>query len=204
MRIITAGLTFDEERHLYFLDRVPIPGCTSILKAAGYVDDRWFTEASRDRGSAVHIATWLDDEGDLDESSVPETARGGLEAWRKCKRETGIEPLILPDGGIAAEIAVASRIFRFATTVDRVMLVRGIPSVFELKTGEPTDAAKLQTAAHALALYENGIPVAQRFAVRLKSDGNYSITKHEDYVNDMQDFLAGLRCARRQRKLEEG
>jgi len=49
-------MIFDPEFHRYYLDdgTTEIPGVTSILTRAGYIDDRFFTEEARDRGSAVH------------------------------------------------------------------------------------------------------------------------------------------------------
>jgi len=48
-------MTFDPVLHLYHDDDgKQIPGCTEILTKAGYIDNRWYNEEARDRGSAVH------------------------------------------------------------------------------------------------------------------------------------------------------
>ena len=80
--VLTPGLTFVPTKHRYLLDGRVVPGVTSILKAAGYVDDTYFTEYARDRGSAAHAATHYYDEGDLDEldafDDVPFLAENAL------------------------------------------------------------------------------------------------------------------------------
>lgn len=47
-------MTFDPVLHEYRDSEVIIPSVTQVLKRAGYIDDRWYTEESRERGSAVH------------------------------------------------------------------------------------------------------------------------------------------------------
>ena len=205
MRILTPGLTFDAEKHRYYLDGVRVPGVTSVLRGAGFIDDEWFTEEGRERGNAVHAATHFDDEGDLDETSVAPLVFPYLRAWRKFRRETGFMPLVLPDGGLACELAVASRIYGFATTVDRVgfFVVPRILVVLEIKSGS-LGAAALQTAGQALALQENGVYIGSRFAVRLKPDGDYNLTpRFPDDLSDREDWCAALRVVRRLGRTED-
>jgi len=47
-------MTFDPALHEYRDGDTIIESVTQILKRAGYIDDRWFSEEARDRGSAVH------------------------------------------------------------------------------------------------------------------------------------------------------
>jgi hypothetical protein len=205
-RILTPGLTFDEALHRYALDGLPVPGVTSILDAAGFVSEwQTWSEEARDRGSAAHAATQYDDEGDLAEGSIDPLVVPYLEAWRRFRRETRFAPIYLKDGGLCREVAVASSLYRFATTVDAVGLLPGFGApltVVEIKTGLPGEAAALQTAAHQLALEENGIRTLSRCAVQLSRDGRYRIHRYEDRANDRDDFIAALRVARRLGRLE--
>src|ERR1043165_3114073 len=92
MSATAPTLTLDKELHVYTLaDRV-LPSVTEILKGAGLVDDRWWTEAGRWRGSAVHAACWYDDEGDLDETTLDPKLQNYLQAYRKFKTELGFIP----------------------------------------------------------------------------------------------------------------
>lgn len=47
-------MTFDPALHEYRDGDTIIESVTQILKRAGLIDDRWFSEEARDRGSAVH------------------------------------------------------------------------------------------------------------------------------------------------------
>lgn len=48
-------MIFDPDLHEYREDDgTPIPSVTQVLKAAGVIDDRWYTAEARDKGSAVH------------------------------------------------------------------------------------------------------------------------------------------------------
>jgi len=47
-------MTFDPVLHEYRDGEIIIESVTQILKRAGLIDDRWFSEEARDRGSAVH------------------------------------------------------------------------------------------------------------------------------------------------------
>ncbi len=205
MRILTPGLTFDEVHHIYMLDGVRVPGVTGIIRAAGFGNERALDEAAATRGSAVHFATLLDDEGDLNERSVHSVIAPYLAAWRKFRRETGFSPVVLPEHGLVREMAVASRLFGFATIVDAVGHFRP-PSplvVLEIKSGGLGEV-KLQTAGQALALQENGIFVGARHAVQLKADGDYNLTpRFPNDTRDRDDFLACLRVCRRLGRTED-
>src|SRR5678815_6136686 len=89
MSAVAPVLTLDKELHVYrYGDRL-VPSVTEILKGAGLVDDRWFTEQGRWRGSAIHNACWYDDQNDLNEASTNEECMGHVAAWRKFRREVG-------------------------------------------------------------------------------------------------------------------
>jgi len=112
--------SLDVERHVYSLGERVRPSVTEILVGTGIVDERWFTEYGRWRGSAVHQVTWFDDEGDLDVDSVVDTEAftrrevlGHLEGWRKFRRVTGFAPK-------AIERSVCHPTLGYAGTPDRV------------------------------------------------------------------------------------
>jgi len=48
-------MIFNPAAHEYTEDDgTPIPSVTQIIKAAGIIDDRWYTQEAREKGSAVH------------------------------------------------------------------------------------------------------------------------------------------------------
>jgi hypothetical protein len=210
MRVLTPGLTFEAERHRYTVAGRRLPGVTSIIAAAGFTNE-WatYSDEARDRGTRVHLATMLDDEGDLDEGSVLESDRPFLEAWRRFRRETRFYPLILPGPPpfIFREVAAGSAVYNFATILDAVGILPGFgqtPCVVEIKTGGYDDCtASLQTAGQQLVLEENGVHTRPRCAVQLSEDGTYRIHQHRDYINDRDDFLACLRVMRRLGKFQK-
>lgn len=87
--ILDSPVEFTEEGHIYTADGRRLESVTGILKAEGFIDDRWFTEEARERGSFVHLARHLDDMGELDEESLDPVIVPYLEAWRRFRRESG-------------------------------------------------------------------------------------------------------------------
>ena len=55
-------LSFDPITHQYRLDGERVPSVTQVLSVCGLIDDTWYTEESRQRGQAIHLATKLLDE----------------------------------------------------------------------------------------------------------------------------------------------
>ena len=120
---------FDPESHTYWLGGVQIDGVTSMLK--GMEDLSSIPPAILARkaelGTAVHYATELDDQGQLDEDTVHEEVLGYLNGWRLFKREHEVE-------FISIEQKLAHRRMRYAGTVDRVMKVDSERGVWDIKT----------------------------------------------------------------------
>jgi hypothetical protein len=210
----TPGLTLDLETHTYRLNGVVIPDhITGILEAEGLVDFSAVSESVLDhatwRGSAVHLACLLDDQGDLDESTVDPEALPYLDAFRLCRRN--LNPTIL-----AAEVSLYHPIHKYCGTLDRVVAIGpdgppgvcqvspcGHRQVWEIKTGELQPAAAYQTAAQVMLLPN---PYTyRRFAVRLRKNGAYVM--HEYPLNDLQDdfavFLAALKINRVKRGIRK-
>jgi hypothetical protein len=202
--IEAAGLTFDADAHVYRFNGAVIPNVTRVLEEEGLVSFAGVPDATlRDsqwRGSAVHHACLLDDEGDLDESTVEPEHRGYLEAWRKCK--ANLRPKIL-----AAEVRLYSGSYRYAGTPDRVVILpdrQRRPQVWDLKTGTLQRAARLQTSAYAHLLAGRmiggetlGAHGYDRFAVRLTKEGHYIMQEHplRDLSDDFGTFYAALRVS---------
>lgn len=111
--LLDTPVEFTEEGHIYILDGVILPSVTGILKAEGFVDDRFFDEYSRERGSIVHLATHYDDLGELDEGSLDPVIVPYVEAWRRFKRESGFVVC-------QSEIPMANLTYRFAGKPDAV------------------------------------------------------------------------------------
>lgn len=155
-------LTFDPATHIYMKGGRVLPSVTQVLSEVGILNKDWFTEAAAWRGSVVHMCCELDDEGDLDESSVPEEARGYLDAWRLFKSQN-------PMNFVSIEQPMDR--FGYAGTPDR----DAEWAVVDLKTGAIQPWVALQLAAYTELIGETGSRAFNRFAVRIGNDGKYAV-----------------------------
>ena len=172
------ALTFDHELHVYSLGERVLPSVTEILKGAGIVNDRWWTEAGRWRGSAVHAACWYDDQNDLNEATLDPSLRNYLDAYRKFKTETGFIPTDI-------ETPIYNDLLGYAGTPDRIgNLPGGKFCLPDLKSGASSKVTRYQTVAYAACLPSPRKYV--RMEVRLKPDGKYTLQVYEpkDYDRD--------------------
>jgi hypothetical protein len=178
-------LRFDDATHTYWLGSERIPGVTTILKPLNDFSriDPAVLAAAAARGTAAHLATELDDEGDLDEASVHETVRPYLDAWRLFKRDTGAVV-------ISSEQRVFHSFHKYAGTLDRVLSIDGDKYLIDLKTSvQISPATGPQTSAYLAALGD--ATVIRRGVVQLKADGSYKFVKLGD-PNDLAVFLSCL------------
>jgi len=103
-----------------------------------------------------------------------------IDAFRKFVREHELELL-------EAERQYRSEPYRFTSRPDQiVMLDHSGPIDLELKSGSMPRWCPLQTAGQVLAM---GQPHMKRYALLLKHDGDYQLTRHEDF-RDLDHFRA--------------
>ena len=142
------------------------PHVTDILKRAGLVDDAWFTEEARDRGSAVHAAAHYLDENDLDWSSVNPSVLPRLRQYQKFLDE--VKPEIL-----AIEESVVHEALRYCGRYDRRVRIAGREGLLDLKGPGQAPWQAIQ-----LAMYAACIPrPLERFTLHL-SDERYQLIQH--------------------------
>jgi hypothetical protein len=178
---------FDKDAHVYTLGTQRLPSVTEILKGAGVIDDQWWTDAGRWRGSAVHAACWYDDQNDLDADSLDERLRGYVDAYRKFRAETGFTPTSI-------ERPLYNDLLGYAGTPDRIgTLGDGRHCLPDLKSGAQSKVTRYQTAGYAGCLKSPRKYV--RMEVRLRNNGKYSLQIYEpkDFDRDFADFQALIR-----------
>lgn len=147
-------------------------------------------EFARLRGTAVHKATELHDLGTLDEASVDDTVWPYLEAWRQFRSDTGFSPTLI-------EHRAYHEGYGYCGTVDRrgvMTKLSGSPgAVIDIKTPvQLGPVVGLQLAAYQEAMRRNGSCAADlRFAVQLRSDGQYRLVPYTD-KSDFGVFIALL------------
>jgi hypothetical protein len=185
LRLESDRLIFDPIKHEYFIGQKRLPSVTEVLRDLRLIDDTWFTEAGRQRGTDVHAATVLLDEGDLDRASINEETAPYVHAYerfllehrpsweytehRVCHYEEYYDAV-----GITGGPPVVNA---YAGTLDRAGLIGPKRVVLDIKTGA-YGAVGLQTAAYRRALPE--WLSWRRAALRLFSDGHYELEMLRD------------------------
>ncbi len=171
------GFEFREAEHTYWIEGQRLPGFSEIAKAERWVDDSFYTEEARDRGSAVHDAGLLLLQGMLNFGALDKRWKGYLLSLADALGELEIEPILV-------EIPLASRSFRFAGKFDLLARIRKAIWLIDIKTGGPQDWHSLQLAAYHILLAENRIElgIGDRMPTRhanlyLSGDGKPGILK---------------------------
>ncbi|MCA3187664.1 MULTISPECIES: PD-(D/E)XK nuclease family protein [unclassified Cupriavidus] len=181
-----SALLFDEASHTYRFDGAIIPSVTQILSPLNDLSmiPVATLEYKRQLGTAVHKATELYDLGELDEDSVAPVVRPYLDAWIRLRAE-------LPFEILGMEERVYHPVHRYAGTYDRLVILDGKRSVFDLKTGAMYPSYGPQTAAYKNAVEKaTGKRIEGRYAIELRDDATYRL--HE--MTDPEDWQVFLGC----------
>lgn len=183
-----TGLTLDEDGHRYRWNGQRVGGVSEIISALGLVDRRWFTNYSRDRGTAVHLALEYLVRGVLDWRTVDPRIEGYVRAGEAFLAEACVEI----GGDCLTEHLVYHPGLRYAGKLDLFAVVYGEPAVVDYKSGG-LGCAGIQTAAYegALRAERGDKKPYRRIAVQLRDDGTYR--KH-DY-RSANDYAVWAACA---------
>ena len=183
---------FNESDHSYWLvedhGKRRLMSITQALQIAGLVDTTFFNERAATRGTYVHEATALYDQGRLDEGTVSDELRPYLEGYKLFLEECAPE-------WSRVEARFADDISDVAGTVDRVGVIQvaGVPqkAVVDIKTGRggaaPWHPIQLAGYQHLLTQYlSRRGPVREaaqikRYGLYLRGDSKYTLTP---YTND--------------------
>ena len=189
------GLEFDPIAHEYKIAGRKVPGVTSVIDAIlggefAFVDAEKL-EIARQRGTAVHKLTELDDAGTLDDASIDPALIGYLAAWQKFRADC-IQEMI------AIETRVACPAGTYAGTLDRVALLKSHqrPHVIDIKTGSIPKSVGVQLAAYRRACPRELRPSCglDTAAVLLMPNGDYKFRECAIGGNDEQIFISALNC----------
>ena len=193
---------FDEAGHRYFINGREVPSVTQVLHKAGHIDDRWFDEYSRWRGSTVHHLTMIEDRAGkpLDLRTIKPELRGYIKAARRYKLDYGIGTYHLVEHRVVCTFDPP-----YAGTLDRVRQAennRVIDGNYILgqrfilidyktnKAGYVAPWCRMQTAAYGHALRPGYW--WERHGVCLRPDGRYNceIYPASTFKRDLSDFYA--------------
>jgi hypothetical protein len=183
-----TDLDFIEDLHIYRLGEESLPSPTLVLQHAGFYSTGFFTEEGRKRGSYVHKACEMYDNGELNLASSELKHIGYINAWIKFRQEYGFEPL-------SVEERMFHPTYRYGFTTDRVGMMRGHEdslSLLDIKTGAPDPATIFQMASYKEGLRANDIECEHTFVVYLQADGKYKLTQLKPTRADLYMFLSLL------------
>ena len=152
-----------------------LPHITGMLKAAGLVDDLWFTEESSIRGTAAHRLTADYDLGALDVASCVSKYRGYLLA------HVAAMAILRPEVLAVEEPVVSPGPRRWAGRPDRVVRLDARIGVLEGKAAVPAKSHPIQTALQAILvapLYDLPPDHLARYALYWKPNGKFKLEEH--------------------------
>jgi hypothetical protein len=176
------AIELDRETHRYTPN---LPSVTEILEAAGLIDTAWFTEESRERGSAVHRACELFDLGELDFESLDDRIEPYVRAYIRFRASR--KDLIFD--WIETPMMDGARVY--AGCADRILQSQE-RAVWDLKTGDPKPADRYQLAAYVNLLDD---PFSySRACLYLRQDATYQVREFpkDQYIYDLNVFNAAL------------
>lgn len=184
---------FDAYRHEYVStsDGVILPHVTGMLQETGWIDDRWFTEQSCERGSVVHRLTA---DYDLGIIPHPQAVTSKYKGWLLGHAKACA--IMRPSWEHIEEPMVSER-HRYGCRPDRGGLLYGARAVMEVKSGVVPSPARpvgslaapdanchqIQTALQAIVLAEEWrIPAEAiaRFTLYLSDRGKFKLEQYED------------------------
>lgn len=180
-------LEFNAENHTYTDGGILIPSVTTVMDLIhNYcgIPEKILERAS-ERGTAVHLATELYDEGRLDMGSLSDEILGYVMGWMKFKSDTGFQPEMI-------EYRVYSKKHRYAGTLDRTGLINGKLAIIDVKTTAQFYSAFGVQLGGYMNAYNEGTPakdkVKTRWVVKLSPDGDYKLQQYKDR-SDVSIFL---------------
>ena len=193
------GLAFDEEKHEYAYQGVPIPGCTRII--AGLQD--WTgvpvdaMEYKSQIGREVHRLTAEIDRLGFDvaigEKTIDPELIGYLYAWEAFKEDTAFSPTAIERMVFSKRHLCAGILDRLGCCMQKIHpgeeLVVDIKCVSQLGPHVGVQLAGYSTMVNEKR--KKADHVKFRYAVQLQPDGLYRVQPYED-PSDQASFLAAL------------
>jgi len=164
--------------HKYYLNGVPYPSVTQILKKVNLLDSTWFTDEGSERGIRVHSITEAIDDPVHPYFQPEEDSEfsGFIEAYRKFLKETKITYWHI-------EIPIVSVKYRFGGTPDRIGVLDGVPCVLDIKSGAKASWHGIQLAGYEIIAqeHEGGLKTKKR-CLYIRGDGTYRLEALDDPV----------------------
>lgn len=186
------GLTFRAEGHVYEYKGVRCPSVTQVLEQLQYLQGiPWATlEEARERGTHVHQACHLYNQGELDEESVNPALAAYLNQYKRFLSDSGFIVT-------ASELLVYNETMRYAGQLDFTGNFRGTSWLVDIKSGVVPSTVGAQCAA-----YQAAMPIKERPKKRAclqLSPTDYKFIEQKEY-GDFSLFTSALNCYRHNQK----
>ena len=205
------AITFEPETHRYFVDdglggpRL-VRSVTQRLEDVGISDFSGVPDeilwAAQQRGTAVHLACHYINQRNLDPESIDERIGGYVEAWKKFRRDKQLrlrhsEKLVYRRISIHGPDAIIRQVtdLEIIGTLDWEGSITKFAEVIgDIKTGEETDAWRVQLAAYVRAFSRRAPFTHKRLIVQLERTGNYRCHWYpiRDFPKDFERFRNAL------------
>ena len=192
-----GSIVYDPTEHTFTKNGVTYKdrSVTQVLKRVGRIDDRWYDDWCRDRGTFVHQALqhymeagfgpgglWLD--------QLDPAITGYVQAGINFLGETGFEPWVVEQPFVDEDLGFCGVPDVFGTwredtswfreviaTLMRALGLRNSWTLIDWKTGAPEDWHDWQHAAYGLAAQRNPETFIQKptiqMTIKLNSDGTW-------------------------------
>lgn len=179
--------SYDDKEHIYHLNGKIIPSCTQILREEGISNYDFCDESDLMFGKAGHKITELWDKCNLDIETVDEMLYPYLLGYQKFLKDFKVS--VLPEW---IEKPAYSLKFEYGVTPDRVAMVNGKLSVYEIKfSSSLSKSTAIQTAAQKIAVEEQSkLKIKQRIGLRL-APNSYDISFYNK-PTDERVFLSAV------------
>lgn len=188
-------LEFDEAEHKYTWNGKLVPSVTQALQVLGGYEGipKHVLKKAADRGTAVHLATELYDQGTLDWSTVSEEVFGYLEGWMQFLDDKKPELLEIEKKNFHPKLL-------YAGTMDRILVLDGVKSVLDIKSSfmlmpatAPQTAAYQEVENHYIK--DRTEKIKKRYGLKLTPDGRYELKEYRK-TTDLSTFKSCLNVLR--------
>lgn len=190
-----------DDEHRYWLGTEELWGVSHVLRDNRLVDDKWYDETSRSRGTAIHsvlagVARGLTFDPDLLDPDLAGWVKSGVDFLTTIKAD-GAEIL-------AAETMRYHSLYKFAGEIDLLCRQNGRMVIYDFKSGKAAKVARFQLAAYSLLvpLEPTGIP-CKKAVVELQKDGSRAKLVEFNgpaFFHDSNRFLSFLNTTRDRRE----
>jgi len=173
------AIFYDEVNHRHTVEGHSVLSVTQYLQLEGCVDIEWCTEEGRARGQAVHAVMGYFAKNGPNDLPLHPIIQPYVAAGKLFLAETGFVPRLVehivydPIYGVIGKLDLTGT----WNLSDGLILI-------DWKTGDIEPYVALQTAAYAACLPEPH----RRFALQLKADGTYRLSKEYTDRNDIKVF----------------